>query len=187
MNRIVALTKKERRILSGTKVFLEPFCEKYITDAYIAWFNDSVVCRYNSHGETTYDRAQAMEYFAHIKAAESTIVFAICVEPEGSHIGNISLNNISRRNRSAEISIIIGEKDCWGGGFGTEAFRLIIDYGFNVLNLHRLWIGMTTDNAGMIRIAEKLGFKEEGRFRDALLKNGAFKDITQWALLNPKK
>ena len=82
-------------------------------------------------------------------------VFAIVTKEKGSHIGNISLQNIDYVDRSAELAIIIGDKRYWGKGIGLEAWKLMMNYGFLVLNLHRLYCGCANKNLGMRRIAEK--------------------------------
>ncbi len=146
-------------VLKGQRIYLEPFSERHLSQRYVDWFNDPVVCQFNRHGRGDYTLEKARDYLERIKNSENTIVFAILTQEEG-HIGNISINDIDWAKRSAEISILIGEKKCWGRGFGNEAVRLAVDYGFNELKLNALWVEMTSTNQGMIRIAEDLGFKE---------------------------
>ena len=177
--------RDENPCLEGEKTVLELFSDKHLSETYIDWLNDPVVCQFNSHGSLRYTLEKAKAYLERIRNSENTIVFAICEKDNRKHIGNISINDISWNHHFGEISILIGEKGCWGKGFGTDAFKLAIDFGFKELKLHRLWIGMTTNNVGMIRIAERLGFRHEGILKEAFYKNGTYGDITQWAILNP--
>ena len=82
-----------------------------------------------------------------------------------------------------EVGIIIGEKDEWSKGRGTEAMRLIIKYAFESLKLHRLEL-MTFDfNVRGITVWEKGGFRREGVMRRARLSDGVWRDIIFYALL----
>ncbi len=176
--------KNSPKILETDKIRLEPFSAKYLTDRYIAWLNDPVVCRDNRHGREEYTREKAQAYWERVQKDKSHQMFAVLMKPPLEHVGNISLSSISTDNASAQIAVLIGEKTAWGHGIGFEACRLLLDYGFSVLNLHRIWMGMTARNTAMIRIAEKLGMKQEGCFKDAFRKDGTYLDIVQFARLN---
>ena len=157
---------------------------------YASWFNDPLVCRDNRHGAKRYTVAEVKRYIRAVAHSDRDFVFAVRLKANKKHVGNISLNGISWANRSAEISILIGEKEVWGKGIGSEACQLLLNYAFKELDLHRVSMGMTTRNKPMRRIAKKLGMREEGTFREALAKNGRYLDIIQWALVNsvrPKK
>ena len=171
--------------LESDNLRLIPFTRVFLTDRYISWLNDPDVCRYNSHGSTLYTRQKAEEYLTSIQNNPAQKVFAIIWKQSGEHIGNAGLY-VSAANRAGELTILIGEKNYWGRGAGYEAFRLLRDYSFGDLDLHRLKFGFAAENRPIQRIAEKLGFSKEGHFKDALLKNGRYLDIEQWALLNPR-
>ena len=182
MNQLEAL-RTEKRVLEGNKIFLEPFGEKHLSKEYIGWLNDPEVCRYNRHGDSLYTREKAVDYLLSVQNSENLIVFAVISNESKEHVGNVSLN-VSWHNRSGEIAILIGRKDYWGKGLGTEAYRLLIDFGFNELDLHRLSSGLVSANRGMARIVEKLGFQKEGILKEALFKNGQYLDIDQWGLIH---
>ena len=139
---------------------MEPFSEKHLSEKYVGWFNNPVVCQFNRHGKGDYSIEKARQYLAEVKKSENTIVFAIWRRGVEEHLGNISINDIDWDHRSGEISILIGERQHWGKGFGHEAVDLAVKYGFNELKLQRLWVEMTMTNVGMINIAKNLGFNE---------------------------
>lgn len=178
-----APAQTQRSILIGDKIALEPFSENHLTENYVRWLNDPEVCRYNSHGAERYTLAKAKDYFREIQQSKNKLVFAICLLPERRHVGNVSLY-ISTANNSGEIAILIGEKDVWGKGIGTEAYQILIDYAFHHFKLHRLFSGLAAENVPMKNIVAKLGFEKEGVLRDAFLKNGKYQDIEYWGLLN---
>ena len=171
--------------LRGNGIILVPFCRKYISNDYIGWLNDPEVCRYNRHGNARYTRAKAIAYLTSIQEDPNKVVFAILDKKTRAYLGNIGLY-VERSDRSAEIAILLGAKKCWGRGIGTEAVRLVSQYAFGKLRLHRLCMGMMAENQGMVRIACKLGFRREGVLKDAMIKNGCFKDVTLWGKINRK-
>ena len=98
-------------------------------------------------------------------------------------IGTIGFAELSWRNRSAEFGIMIGEKSYWGQGYGTEAVRLLSQYGFNTLNLNRIFLRVYEDNLRAIRAYEKAGFTLEGRMRQAEFRHGKYLDVLIMSLL----
>lgn len=170
--------------LQGDRIYLRALGLSDADGNYPNWLNDPDVCRYNSHGETLYTTEMAREYILHLHNNPSIRAFAICSNDTDTHLGNISLQQISAKNRSAEFAILIGEPAIYGKGIGYEAGKLIIDYAFNTLNLHRVHCGTHIENIGMQNLALKLGMLQEGIRRDALFKNGHFADIVEYGLLN---
>ena len=98
-------------------------------------------------------------------------------------IGIISLNGINAKDHNATFGIAIGDKKYWSKGYGTEAAGLIIKYGFEQLNLHRINSGALSFNDRSIRMHLKLGFREEGRRREIIFRNGAYCDEVMFGLL----
>ena len=86
-------------------------------------------------------------------------------------------------NRRALLGIIIGEKSYWGRGYGEEAVRLALDYGFNVLNLNSVELGVYAFNLRAIRCYEKVGFRRIGVHREARIVAGVSQDTISMDLL----
>jgi len=169
--------------LEGEQIYLRPIALSDADGAYPSWLNDPEVCRYNSHGDTLYTREMAQTYIENVVNNPSYAVFAICLREEDRHIGNISLQQVSVKNSSAEFAILIGDPLVYGKGIGYEAGILLLDYAFNELKLHRLYCGTHSENSAMQNLALKLGMMEEGRRREALFKNGHFADIVEYGIL----
>ena len=151
---------------------------------YISWLNDKDVCKYNSHGDSEYTYDMAVKYISDLCKDKSKIVYAVYEVSSKLHIGNISLQEIDYKNKSAEIAFLFGEKLFWGKGYASEAANALIQYGFDVLKLERICFGTHEDNVGMQKIGDKLGFKKEGVRRSAFYKNDQFYDIYEYGLLN---
>jgi len=92
-------------------------------------------------------------------------------------IGTIGLPNINHAHRIAELGVGIGEHDCWGKGYGTEATRLVLEYAFNVLGLHNVMLRVFSYNERALRSYAKVGFKEMGRRRQAQRIGGQAHDV----------
>lgn len=169
--------------LEGEQLYLRPIEERDAEGNYPHWLNDPDVCRYNSHGDVTYTREMAQAYIASVTDNPAYAVFAICLRKDNRHVGNIALQQISAKNRSAEFAILIGEPSVYGKGIGYEAGKLLLDYAFHTLKLHRIYCGTHIENIAMQHLALKLGMSEEGRRREAIFKNGKFADVVEYGLL----
>lgn len=170
-------------ILIGNNIYLRPLHLNDANGNYPNWLNDPEVCRYNSHGSILYTKEMAHNYIEQALATNTQYVFAICDKSTNQHIGNISLQNISYKNESAEFAILMGEKAFWGKGFSKEAGRLLINYGFSILKLHRIYCGTNADNLPMQKLALSLNMDFEGRQKEAMKKNNIFYDILEYAIL----
>lgn len=170
--------------LVGNRLYLRPL-ELIDTEGdYPNWLNDPIVCQYNSHGDNLYTREMAAEYIHSVQNNPNSNVFAICMIENDRHIGNIALQQISLKNRNAELAILIGEKEVYGQGIGYEAALLLVEYAFEYLKLHRLYCGTHSENIGMQKLALKLGMRQEGVRREALFKNGSFANIVEYGMLS---
>ncbi len=98
-------------------------------------------------------------------------------------IGNMGFFDIDNHARSAEVGIMIGNKDYWNQGYGTEALTLLLKHGFETLNLNRIMLRVYQDNPRAIHAYEKVGFTHEGRMRQARYWKGEYLDILIMAVL----
>lgn len=98
-------------------------------------------------------------------------------------VGTIQLTGIHFINKTAEYSVMIGNKDYWGKGIGLTTSQKILKHGFNDLNLNRIYLTVLKNNERAIRLYKKIGFKEEGIHREAIYKNGYFQDLVFMAIL----
>ncbi|MHA1647370.1 MAG: GNAT family N-acetyltransferase [Promethearchaeota archaeon] len=90
-------------------------------------------------------------------------------------IGNCSIR-LDWKNRVGSLGIMIGEKSAWNKGYGTEAMKLLVEYGFRELNMNRIELEVFASNPRAKRCYEKVGFKEEGCKRQAQFINGKYID-----------
>ena len=151
---------------------------------YVSWLNDPEVCEFNSHAVLPYTSERMEAYFHHLEQTYNTnVVLAMIENSTHKHIGNISLQNINWINRNAEYAILLGNKNFWGKGIAAEASLLICHYGFERLNLHRIYCGTSAKNINMQKLADKMKMKQEGLRKEAMYKNGSFVDIVEYGVL----
>ncbi|MGQ9850243.1 MAG: GNAT family N-acetyltransferase [Aggregatilineaceae bacterium] len=102
---------------------------------------------------------------------------------DGKPIGSIGINWLHPVHRLAMLGAKIGEPEYWGGGYGTDALLLIIEYAFDWLDVRKVWLATTSMNARVMRQMEKVGFTLEGRQRQGTLADGVWHDWLAYGLL----
>ncbi len=171
------------KFLNGKKVFLRPVLKEDINGDYLRWINDRENDAFTEHAQFPHSNVELLQY-AQSKWEDRSCIWLAIIEIEtGKHVGNIELRNINWVHRSAEYSILIDAKS-QGKGLGKEASQLLLKHAFDVLNLHRVSLGVREDNKKAILLYEKLGFSQEGVQRKALLRQGAWKNIVLMAIFS---
>ncbi len=176
---------KERRVpfLLGKRLMLRPLRKEDASGPYLEWFNDSAVCAGNGHHFFPYTAQDALQYIQRAHSSQSELILAIAKRQGDQHIGNIALKRINTISRTAELAIVIGDKNSWGKGYSKEAARLLLDHAFFALNLNRVYCGTFESNQPMRRLARFLCMKEEGRRRQATFKQNRYLDIIEYGVL----
>lgn len=105
------------------------------------------------------------------------------LDQDNNHIGWIDLKNFDNLNKHAELGIAIGDKNYWGKGFGLAAMLEMLKYGFNELNLNKIWLRVEIDNEKAIKSYKRIGYVEEGILRQDRLRNGKLVDRLRMSIL----
>lgn len=119
----------------------------------------------------------------YLAGRDRAVRLAIVETATDTHIGNVNLTAMHQVNRSAEFSIFIGDKSYWSVGYGPIATLQMLRHGFDDLNLHRIYLTLLQENERAYRMYRRLGFREEGRQRQSVFKNGCYYDVIEMALL----
>jgi diamine N-acetyltransferase len=149
---------------------------------YHEWMNNRDLVHLNTIYYPISDHNQ-QDWFDQVSRQRDSFIFSIQDSLEGTLVGSCSLRNVHERHRSAELQIRIGEVSAQGRGLGTEAVGLLTDFGFNDLNLNRVYLHVFQDNDRAIQTYTKCGFVQEGVLRENCFVNGSYKDVVVMGLL----
>jgi RimJ/RimL family protein N-acetyltransferase len=159
----------------GGKVILRPL-EKNDLGKSLEWLTDPSVNKYLSQNFKDLTVKQEEQWFDYIQDSHQDIVFAILEKSSGKHIGNCALHKIDRRKKTCELGIVIGDKDYWDRGFGTDAVKVLVDFALDVLELSKIWLNVYTYNHRAIKVYENCGFKLVRVLKRNHLYNGKYWD-----------
>jgi RimJ/RimL family protein N-acetyltransferase len=167
--------------LHDDRVALIPLEDEHLPTL-VRWINDQAVLTYlGMLGGLSL--GQEREWLQKVRASQSERVFGILLRGSERLIGTLALHGVLSHARSAEYGISIGEKDCWSQGYGTEAGRLLLDWGFNRLGLHSIYLRVHDNNPRGSASYGKLGFRAAGRLREHVYRDGQYWDIHYMDLL----
>lgn len=169
--------------IQGDLVMLQSISKCNCNEVYLAWLNDISVNRYLETRWEEQSIEKIISFVEDINNSSHSWLFGIFERKTGKHIGNIKIGPVHLRYSYADISYFIGDKDCWGKGYATEAILLITKFGFKELGLHRLQAGAFSLNIGSIKALIKAGYKEEGRLREQLYTENLIDDRICLAML----
>jgi RimJ/RimL family protein N-acetyltransferase len=152
--------------LIGKQCYLSP-CRPGDAEKWAEWFNDLAVTI--PLGDEAYlpSTLESEQETVASMIKNRDHVFSIVDLQSDELIGRCLLFGVDHVNQTAMFGIVIGEKAYWGKGYGQEATRLTLDYGFNLLNLNSIMLGVFAFNTQAINCYLKVGFKEIGRRRQA--------------------
>ncbi len=169
--------------VEGERLYLSPV---NIEDAetYVRWLSDRSVS--DGLGNTAHVFSLSAEREWLQKNTEE-YQFAIVRQRDDTLIGNCSIRAVSPVHRTAEVGLFIGEESDRGKGYGTEALGLLVDYGFQVLNLNSLMLAVYSFNKQAVSCYRKIGFREIGRRRQCYYLNGTYYDSIYMDLLREER
>lgn len=152
---------------------------------FVRWINDPEVTQ-GTMLTLPFSLEDEEDWYAGVRKnphEERPLVIEILTEDGWEPIGNCGLFGFDWRTRQAEFGIIIGAKNYWNKGYGTEALRLIAQHGFNTLNLNRIALRVFANNPRAIRVYEKVGFVQEGCLRQGHYQAGGYVDVFIMSML----
>lgn len=166
-------------------IFLRPITRED-TDLIVFWRNQDAVRKNFIYQEIF--TPQSHEHWLNTMVDTGKVVqMIICDSEDERPVGSVYIRDIDNRHHKGEYGIFIGEDAARGRGIGTQAAKLMIEYAFVHLKLHRLFLRVFADNDRAIRSYEKAGFVKEAYLKDDVLIDGQYRDIILMAVLNPEE
>ena len=150
---------------------------------YARWYGDEEVWRLTSWMAGPLRRAAVERLFEDRESSPVDDSFAVHREDEEEPVGVVSLINISEINASADLSVILGTAENRDKGIGTEAISILLRYAFEDSGLNRVGLSVFEFNEAAMHAYQKLGFKTEGRMRQAIQRDGSFHDAILMSIL----
>ncbi len=145
-------------------------------EVYTKWMNDFEVTDYTGRSATILTLDAEKKYLENKNMDLDTTAFAIVDLKTDKMVGTLSLENVNYNHRTAVLGIFIGDPDYRSNGYGTEAIKLLLDYGFNYMNLNTINLSVLACNERAIKCYKKCGFKEAGVLRKSKYVNGKYYD-----------
>ncbi len=173
----------EKPILTGSILVLRPMRSADAPQMFASLADQD--CKRLTGTQNAYTFEEVEAFCKKVEAADDRADYAITLksDPESVYIGEVVLNHIDEVNRSASFRIALAAADHFGKGYGTEATRLILAYGFEQLNLHRIELEVYDFNPRAQHVYEKLGFVKEGVRRDVLWWDGCYHSAITMSIL----
>ncbi|MDH4202565.1 MAG: GNAT family N-acetyltransferase [Phycisphaerae bacterium] len=147
----------------------------------VKWYNDPAV-RKTLVVDEIFELDKTINWFHSLSANDYRADFMV-ESLDGVPIGITGLIDIDRRNKTAQCYCVIGEKDFWGKGLGTEIHSVLFQWGFETLGIDKIWAHIRTNNPAIFRVVEKLGFQIEGTLRQDAIVDGQRIDLYHIGLL----
>lgn len=167
--------------LVGDRIYLSPrSTEDY--EIFAEWLNDFQVADYVGRSGMIMSKEGEKEFLEANNNPEAT--FSIIDLESDKMVGTVGLEQINHLNRCATLGIFIGDKDYRDKGYGTEAIKLVLEYGFKYLNLKNINLDLMEFNERAYRCYQKCGFKECGRRRKSVFVNGKYYDKISMDILD---
>ncbi len=162
-------------MFTGEKVYLRPY-EKGDVDSILNYMNDDDVRRFLMPGiPFPYSKAEEEEWLESQKKVSECKNFAVIDKESGEYLGGCGINTLDWKNNLCYIGIFLG-KPHWSKGYGYDAMKILCDFVFDQMNLRKILLNVYSFNERAIGCYKKIGFKEEGRLRKQIFRDGTFHD-----------
>ncbi len=176
----MSTTDNDIIFLDGRKIYLRS-PEKSDIPLFVRWINDERIRKFLTVRKpiSTDKEEEIVKRFN----TGNNVHLVICEKTKRIPVGSVSYE-INWINRRAELGIMIGEVALQGKGYGEEAMRIFIDYGFKTLNMHKIVLEVYAFNERAVKLYGKLGFKTEGVFKEHSYKEGKYHDLLYMGLID---
>ncbi|GAB4508822.1 MAG: GNAT family protein [Anaerolineae bacterium] len=178
------MTDKPVVFMRGETIYLRPYTMADAELVYRSTFDPED--RKLTGTQVVFSLAAVEAHIERVQQADDRVDMVIALQTNHEAVGEVVLNEVDMRNRNANIRIAMYGSQYTNKGYGTQAMRLMLGYGFYMLNLHRISLGVFAFNDRARHVYEKLGFQQEGVLRDILFYDNAYHDEIVMSILKPE-
>ena len=176
--------KKEFPILESDRVIIRQFQDSDVANVFVGLSHPDVIKYYGISFNSLEATQAQMAWFKQLEVDETGIWWAVCSKADGSFLGAGGFNEMDNQSKKAEIGFWL-LPESWGVGYLTEVMPMIMHYGFNELDLHRIEGFVESNYYNCKKGLKKLQFVHEGTMKDCEIKNGAFISLDIYASSRP--
>jgi len=169
--------------LSGESVYLKKFCAEHLEEYAENLLSSSIETTIFTATKALFAKEDIQDYFDTIRNDSSRMDFLIFSKKYKSLVGEVVLSEVDFCNRNASMRISISNKSDFSKGYGSEAIALALNYGFGMMNLHRIELDVLESNERATHVYKKLGFKVEGIKRHATYFNHKYHNFIIMSIL----
>jgi RimJ/RimL family protein N-acetyltransferase len=168
-------------LLTGERVYLRPLNGEDAELYYHMFFGEETRRLTGTQRHITKEQISA--YIDRKAGDDSAVLLLISLKENDEVIGDIAIQDMDRGNRTSHLRLAIGEERHQNQGFGREALLLMLEYGFGILNLHRIELEVYSFNSRAAHLYESAGFVREGVRRQTLFYNHEYHDVVMLGML----
>ena len=168
--------------IPGERVRLVPLDRTLHLENYLIWLNDPEVTRWLKV-VLPISRLGEEKWFERLARSRHDIVWAVHDEHD-RHIGGTGIHRIDWRNRNGLTGTVIGPKEVWGKGYGTDIMRARTCWAFEELGMHRLESSCLEGNEASRRCLERIGYRQIGVARQRFWRGGRWRDLLLYEILD---
>jgi len=117
---------------------------------------------------------------------KEVLQYIIIDKKTNNPIGSVYIRDINYETMSGEYGIFIGEDDYRGKGYGSEIAKLFVEFCFNKLHFHKIYLKVLEENKSAYRTYQKAGFKKEALFKDFIKINDEYCNVYFMSIINGK-
>lgn len=170
-------------LVRGDRLALAGLRPEDVGGSYLRWMDDPEVLRFTEARHTRHTPESLREFVIGCMNNTALHLLGIFEMSTGRHVGNLKIGPVHPLYKTASLGIIVGEKDCWGKGYATEAISLAETYAFVDVGLQKLTAGCIARNGGAACAFRKAGFKLEGVRRKQNFCEGEWMDEMIFGIL----
>ena len=175
-------TMEKRYILTHNNIYFKQVEEKDFIDRYYKWLNDGINTKLLYRGTIPVSKIEVLKEYNELMEDNTVVIFSIFEKKTDIHFGFVGLYDIDWISRNAE-HISFFDRTFWGKGYAKEMMDLSVGYGFDILNLKKIYAGVNKENIQSLKMCKRNGWIVEGTKREHHFKNNRYYDAVIVSIL----